>query len=57
MSVFSGLSQRFAARRNVKEIRRTRRILEGLPPEVQKDIGYPAEFERNRLRMRTGWPL
>ncbi|MBZ0161605.1 MAG: hypothetical protein K8H74_02710 [Notoacmeibacter sp.] len=57
MSIFSRLRKRAADRRQTYDIRRTRLILEGLPPDVQKDIGYPAEFERNRLRLRTGLPL
>lgn len=57
MSFFSRLRRRAADRRENYQVRRTRMILEGLPPDVQKDIGYPAEFERNRLRMRTGLPL
>ncbi len=57
MSIFSRLRKRAADRRQAYDVRRTRLILEGLPPDVQKDIGYPAEFERNRLRLRTGLPL
>jgi hypothetical protein len=41
MSVYSVLSHLAAEWREAREQARTRRIIDSLPAEVQKDIGWP----------------
>ncbi len=52
MSFISRFRDYAAARRAANENRRTRVILEGLPADIKKDIGYPAEYEHRLLRSR-----
>ncbi len=41
MSVYSALSHLAAEWRTAREEARTRRIINSLPAEIQKDIGWP----------------
>ena len=44
MSVFSALSNLTAELRLAREEARTRRIVNSLPIEIQKDIGWPDSY-------------
>ena len=50
MSVFSALSNLTAELRLAREEARTRRIVNSLPIEIQKDIGWPDMFEGRHVR-------
>jgi hypothetical protein len=55
MSVYSALSHLAAEWRSAREEARTRRIIESLPADVQKDIGWPdSQTIRHAARRRGG---
>ncbi len=54
MSVYSALSHLAAEWRSAREEARTRRIVNSLPAEIQKDIGWPdAQSNRGTNRSRS----
>jgi hypothetical protein len=58
MSVFSTLSNLAAELRLAREEARTRRIVDSLPIEIQKDIGWPDTFTKRIVARSHGeaWP-
>ncbi|MBZ9675657.1 hypothetical protein [Mesorhizobium sp. ES1-1] len=49
MSMFETLARYRAAYRDAREARRGERILNSLPPDIQKDIGWPVTHHPKRL--------
>ena len=49
MSMLDSLGRFGAAFKNAHQIRKSRRVLEGLPPKIQKDIGWPVTPRSKRL--------
>ena len=54
MSVYSALSHLAAEWRTAREEARTRRIIESLPEEIQKDIGWPDSHSIRFAARRRG---
>ena len=57
MSVFSALSNLAAELRLAREEARTRRIVNSLPMEIQKDIGWPQTYTHETVApsRRKAW--
>jgi hypothetical protein len=53
MSMLDSLGRVGAAIKNANEIRKTHRDLDSLPPEIQKDIGWPVTPRSKRLSSNT----
>ncbi|TKB20504.1 MAG: DUF1127 domain-containing protein [Mesorhizobium sp.] len=49
--MFKSLSRIRAAFAQASERRRTTRELNGLPPEIRKDIGWPDSVQDNEIRL------
>ncbi|MFA6156254.1 hypothetical protein [Mesorhizobium sp.] len=49
MSMFETLARYRAAFKDAREARRSERILNSLPMEIQKDIGWPVSHRPKRL--------
>ena len=54
MSVYSALSHLAAEWRTAREEARTRRAIESLPKEIQKDIGWPDSHSIRLAARRRG---
>ena len=54
MSVYSALSHLAAEWRTAREEARTRRIIDSLPVEIQKDIGWPDSHAIRLANRRRG---
>ncbi|WP_082222295.1 hypothetical protein [Mesorhizobium loti] len=53
MSLFETLARYGAAFKNAREARKSERVLNSLPMEIQKDIGWPVAHRRKRLSSNT----
>jgi len=51
MSVFRRIDRYIADFRHERELARNERMIRALPPEVQKDIGWPDIHEESRSRI------
>jgi hypothetical protein len=48
MSVFEAVARYGAAIKNAREARKSERVLNSLPMEIQKDIGWPVTPQQKR---------
>jgi len=57
MSMLESLGRYGAAIRNAREVHKSHRILNSLPPEIQKDIGWPVSPRSNEKAalISTNW--
>ena len=53
MSMLETLARYGATFKNVREARRSERVLNSLPMEIQKDIGWPVAHRPKRLSSNT----
>src|SRR5690242_14334122 len=53
MSMFETLARYGAAFKNAREARKSERVLNSLPIEIQKDIGWPVTPRSKRLSSNT----
>ncbi|MVA97259.1 hypothetical protein GN330_08365 [Nitratireductor sp. CAU 1489] len=53
MSMFSTVGRMFYAYAEMRRLSRNERIIAALPPEIQKDIGWPDASARNRAARRN----
>lgn len=51
MSILNAFDHYLFGLRRMREIARTERMISALPPEVQKDIGWPDVYEESRWRI------
>jgi hypothetical protein len=56
MSILNAFDNYLVGFRRMRTIARTERLIRSLPPEVQKDIGWPGPYEENRRRIVHGNP-
>jgi hypothetical protein len=54
MSMLESLGRYGAAIRKAREVHKSRRLLNSLPPEIQKDIGWPVSPRSNERAALTG---
>lgn len=53
MSMFETLARYGASFKNAREVRKSERVLNSLPMEIQKDIGWPVTHRPKRLSSNT----
>ncbi|MER9231098.1 hypothetical protein NKI56_03155 [Mesorhizobium sp. M0622] len=57
MSMFETLGRYGAAFMKTREARKSLRILNSLPPEIQKDIGWPVSPRSSEKKLSVGWGM
>ncbi|MER9440300.1 hypothetical protein NKI79_02630 [Mesorhizobium sp. M0340] len=57
MSMFGSLGRYGAAFKKTREARKSLRILNSLPPEIQKDIGWPVSPRSSESQLWVGWGM
>jgi hypothetical protein len=53
MSMLETLARYGAALKNARDMQKSRRVLNSLPPEIQKDIGWPVSPRSKKLTSAT----